>query len=130
MLVKITLEGTTVQMRGPNFEAGVWLGAKCISQEISDTIMVPPGEPFEVSITEAKRLLRHWGGTILTEPAPLILVEALKAHDEDLARRSFGPAIPRDDPPSDGPHLGVRHSSSSQLRPSGAIFETHHGRVE
>jgi hypothetical protein len=112
-MVRITLEGTTVHQNGPGWEPGVWLGAKCIVPEVKDIIMIPPGEPFDVSIVEAKRLLRQWGGSIVTDPPPPILVEALKAHDDAIAR-SFGPAIPRDDPP----------------RPSGAIFEIHHGRVE
>jgi hypothetical protein len=111
MLVKITLEGTTAVLTGPNWEPGVWLNGKCIVQEVSDTIMVPPGEPFEISIVEARRLLRHWGGTILIEPAPLILVEALRAHDDEVAR-SFGPSVPsHDDPP---PRVGP-------------VFEVHHG---
>jgi hypothetical protein len=130
-IVRITLEGVTAVLTGPNWEPGVWLGGKCIVQEVSDTILVPPGEPFEIDIKEARRLLRYWGGTILTEPAPLVLVEAIKAHDEELARRSYGPSTPHPgEEPDSGPHLGVRHGSRSQLRPSGAIFEIHHGRVE
>jgi hypothetical protein len=129
-MVKITLEGTTAIMNGPGWEPGVFLNGKCIVPEVSDQIWIAPGEPFEIDLKEARRLLRYWGGTILTEPAPPALVEALKAHDEEFSR-SFGPAVPsHDDPPCDGPHLGARHSSRSQLRPSGAIFEIHHGRVE
>jgi hypothetical protein len=40
-----------------------------------------------MDIKEARRLLRQHGGAILAEPAPLALVEALKAHDEELALR-------------------------------------------
>jgi hypothetical protein len=113
-MVKISLDGVTAQMNGPTWEPGVWLNGKCICQEISDTILVPPGEPFEIDIKEARRLLRQHGGTILTEPAPLALVEALKAHDEELARRC-PPYIPRTDdpPPRVGPVFETRHGPAA-----------------
>jgi hypothetical protein len=113
-IVKISLDGVTAILNGPNWEPFVWVAGKCIVQEVSDTVWVPPGEPFEIDIKEARRLLRQHGGAILTEPAPLALVEALKAHDEELARRC-PPYIPRPDdpPPRVGPVSVVRHGPAA-----------------
>jgi hypothetical protein len=128
-IMKISLDGVTAVLTGPNWEPGVWLNGKCICPEVSDPIFVPPGEPFEIDLKEARRLLRQHGGTILTEPPPPELVEAIKAHDDELARGS-PPYIPSpDDPPSSEPGLGVRHGSRSQLQLRGPVFEVHHGRL-
>jgi hypothetical protein len=113
-MVKISLDGVTTQMNGPNWEPSVWLGGKCIVQEVSDTILIPPGEVFEVDLKEARRLLKLFGGTIHTEPPPPELVEAIKAHDEELARRC-PPYIPRPDdpPPRVGPVSEVHHGPAA-----------------
>ncbi len=81
-MVKITVLGTCIQQHGPNWQPGVWVNGRCIEPEIPDKVVFLPGEPFEVSLAEAVRLLRSRGGTIVTEPPPPELLEALAAHDE------------------------------------------------
>jgi hypothetical protein len=114
MLVKIALSDRTIQTNGPNWQPGTWLNGRCICPEVSDTVLIAPGEPYECDVKEACRLLRQFSGTILTEPAPLALVEAVRAHDEELARRS-PPYIPRPDdpPPRVGPVFENRHGPAA-----------------
>jgi len=92
--VTIKLANVTIQTNGPLWQAGEWLNGKCISPEVSDIIMIPPGEPYECSVDDACKLLRKFGGQVVTEPAPQACLDAIAAYDKEQAAK-YPPYVPR-----------------------------------
>jgi hypothetical protein len=81
--VSIKLSNATIQTNGPLWEPAEWLGTKCSSPEVTDTVMIPPGTPYECTVDEACGLLRRWGSpkthrkTALM-PSPLMMRNRLR----------------------------------------------------
>jgi hypothetical protein len=92
--VTIKLANVTIHQHGPLWEQAEWINGKLISPEVSDTIAIPPGEPYECTIDEAVKLLRKKQGEVVSEPAPQACLDAIAAYDAEQAAR-FPPYVPR-----------------------------------
>jgi hypothetical protein len=85
--VSIKLSNATIQTNGPRWEPAEWLNGKCIFEGVSDTVMIPPGQPYECTVDEACRLLRRWGGEIVSENPPQSCLDAIAAYDKEQAAK-------------------------------------------
>jgi len=79
------------------WEPAEWINGKLISPEVSDTIAIPPGEPYECTIDEAVGLLRVKEGQVVSEPAPQACLDAIAAYDREQAAKYPACTLRRDD---------------------------------
>ncbi len=99
--VTIRLFGVTTHVPTEKFEPGIAIGDRWIERgnqsiETGGIRAVPPGEPFEVEVAEAERLLSRFPGEICSPNPPASVVSAKKNFDEAKAAESE-----RDRPRSD-----------------------------
>jgi hypothetical protein len=85
--VIIKLANTTIQTHGPRWDPPEWLNGKLIYEGVSDTVYIPPGEPYECTVDEAVGLLRVKECQVVSEPAPQACLDAIAAYDREQAAK-------------------------------------------
>jgi hypothetical protein len=94
--VTIKLANVTIHQHGPLWEPAEWINGKLISPEVSDTIPIPPGEPYECLVSEAVGLLRTKQGEVVSEKPPQACLDAIAAYDREQAAK-YPAYVPKPD---------------------------------